>query len=92
MAWTYDRECDVAGQDPAKVKRLASRLQRLANDCNALGITIFGGSGSGSLRGFDGNRDRRIDERMLILATIEGPFDGGDGGATPDDDDLLRGE
>jgi len=87
-----ERECDVAAQDPATVRRLASRLQRLANDCDALGITIFGGSGSGSLRAWDGNRPRELTGRLLILASIEGPFDGGDGGSCPDDDGLERGE
>lgn len=88
----YERECDAAGQDVAQVKRLAARLQRIAIDCQRLGITIFGGSGSGDLRAQEANRSHGIHDRMLILASIGGPFDGGDGGSSPDENDLMRGE
>lgn len=92
QVWVNERECDIAGQDPKVIKRLANRLQKIANECGELGITIFGGSGTGSLRGFDGNRQRGLGGRMLILADIGGNFDGGDGGCTPDEDGLMRGE
>jgi len=88
-----ERECDAAGQDHERVKRLATRLKRLANECEELGITIFGGSGTGSLRGRDANMGRAYSMRgQLILAETMGPFDGGDGVASPDENDLLRGE
>lgn len=89
----YDRECDAAGQDPAKVARLARRLRKIARECEDLGITIFGGAHSGDLRAAEANKLRRgLSDRMLILASVPGPFDGGDGGSVPDEDGLLRGE
>lgn len=91
-SYVNERECDVAGQDPATIKRLTARFHRLATECQELGITIFGGSGSGSLRGEDANKPARLVDRKLILAHIGGPWDGGDGGASTDDDGLERGE
>lgn len=88
----YERECDVAGQDPVKVARLARRLRAVAADCQELGITIFGGAHSGDLRAPEGNKQRGVHDRLLILASVPGPFDGGDGGASEDADGLLRGE
>lgn len=89
----YDRECDVAGQDPVKVARLARRLRKIASECEDLGITIFGGAHSGDLRAAEANiAHRGLSDRMLILASVPGPFDGGDGGACEDEDGLMRGE
>lgn len=88
----YDRECDIAGQDPKKIARLAKRLRSVAAECEDLGITIFGGAHSGDLRCSDANKSRGLTDRMLILASIPGPWDGGDGGAYEDEDGLLRGE
>jgi len=80
------RECRAAGLDPAEVEKIARGLSRYAKQAENLGICIFGGSGSGDLR-FD---DRKGGQ--LILATLDGDYDGGDGANSPDDDGLLRGE
>ena len=53
-----------------------------------LGIYVFGGSGTGTLR-------IHLDDgkTALILANLDGCYyDGGDGGCRPDEDGLLRGE
>lgn len=89
----YERECDVAGQDPKTVARLARRLRSIASECEELGITIFGGAHSGDLRSAEANKAQRgVSDRMLILASVPGPFDGGDGGCYADEDGLMRGE
>ena len=61
-------------------------LSRYARQAQAIGIEIFGGSGSGSLRYVDGP------EGKLIVTDIDGHVDGGDGGSLLSDDGLLRGE
>lgn len=89
----YERECDVAGQDPKVVAKLARRLRNIARECSELGITIFGGSNGGDLRASEANKSYRgAQDRLLILASVPGPFDGGDGGCFPDEDGLMRGE
>jgi hypothetical protein len=56
-----------------QVASIARRLSKAGKEARALGLTIFGGSGNGSLRilgrGTSG-----------IVADIDGNFDGGDGG------------
>lgn len=51
------------------------------------GLTIFGGSGSGTLR----FRDDDV-KGALMVACIDGDFDGGDGAQTDYGDGLMRGE
>ncbi|WP_420104524.1 hypothetical protein [Bosea sp. (in: a-proteobacteria)] len=82
-------ECEAADLDPKAVDRLAKRLGRAARDAKRLGLTIFGGSGHGSLRIHDqGDRNG-----ALIVGVIEGTnWDGGDGGNYPHADGLWRGE
>ena len=80
-------ECEHAGLDPKAVQRIASGLSRYAKQADKLGIWIFGGSGSGSLR----FRDDR-DKNALIVGYLEGVFGGGDGGGGEDEDGLERGE
>jgi hypothetical protein len=93
MAYVNDRECDAAGLDPKVVERLARRIEKCAKECQALGITIFGGAHSGDLRADEANRGaRRVNERQLILAHMEGAWDGGDGGSNQDENGLQRGE
>jgi len=82
-----ERECAEAGIDPSRIESLVQRFDCLAREARALGLTIFGGSGLGSLRFRTGDH-----EHALILAGLEGPWDGGDGGCFPDDRGLLRGE
>ncbi|MFD1034118.1 hypothetical protein ACFQ15_05585 [Sphingomonas hankookensis] len=85
-----DDECRAAGLDPVEVDRIARRIARAARDAQRLGLTVFGGSGHGSLR-LCGNTDDR--GRPLIVAGIDaGSWDGGDGGYGPANDGLNRGE
>ena len=81
-------ECEAAGVDPEKLKRLAARLSKCGKELKEMGLEVFGGSGSGSIRtsmGFDG-------KGQLVLADIDGSYDGGDGAASYGEDGLLRGE
>lgn len=68
-----DEKCIENGLDPKKVASIARRLSKAAEEAVALGLTIFGGSGRGTLRisgkGTSGE-----------LADLDGRFDGGDGG------------
>lgn len=82
-------ECEAVGLDPKAVDRIAKRLGRAARAASRLGLTIFGGAGSGTLRFHDnvGNYG------PLIVAEIEGAnWDGGDGGDGYSPDGLKRGE
>lgn len=86
MSHVNEDECAAAGVNPKQVDSIARRLSRAAKDAAALGITIFGGSGTGSLRQHDARGP-------LILAELDGAcWDGGDGAASTDVDGLLRGE
>ena len=87
--YVNEDECEAAGLDPKKVESIARRLSAAGREADKLGITIFGGSSSGSLRIHD---KKGPQERALILADIDGYFDGGDGGYKEDDEGLLRGE
>lgn len=72
--------------DPAQVRRIATGLSRYAKEAHQLGLTVFGGAGSGQLRFNDGGNGG------LVVAELDGLFDGGDGASYEDDDGLLRGE
>lgn len=87
-----ENECDRAGIDTKRVASIARRLSKAAKDASALGLTIFGGSGSGSLRWHDRySNDPR--EAPLVVAHLTGSnFDGGDGAEQADDFGLTRGE
>jgi hypothetical protein len=87
MAYIHEKECEAAGLDPKEVLRIARGISKYAKQAQALGIQVFGGSGTGSLRFPDGwNGD-------LVLADLDGTFDGGDGKANDfGDDGLMRGE
>ena len=86
MAFIHEEECLAAGLDPKEVKRIAAGLSRYAKQAEKLGLCIFGGSGSGTLR-FDDHGPG-----SLVVADINGTFDGGDGGSNTYEDGLLRGE
>lgn len=79
-------ECKAAGLDPKEVERIAKGLSRYARQADALGLVIFGGNGTGTLRYDDGCSGR------LIVADIDGHIDGGDGGTSCSSDGLSRGE
>ena len=88
MAYVNERECKAAGKDPRRVKELADELYRISVRMKRMGVYVFGGSGSGSIRA-----KSEGDDRPLILAGFSGyGFDGGDGAEREDGDGLLRGE
>ena len=79
--------CRKVHLDVKKIESIARRLSKAAHEAELLGITVFGGSGTGSLRIHDDPRNN-----ALILAQLNGVFDGGDGGYHEDDEGFLRGE
>lgn len=82
-----EAECAAAGLDPKVVRSIARRLSKAAKEAQKLGITIFGGSGTGSLRFSDDPR-----KSALEIAYLDGTFDGGDGAEHDWGDGLIRGE
>lgn len=84
----FEDECHAAGVDPKEVARIARGLSRYAKEAQTLGLEIFGGSGFGSLRA----EHDRSNLGRLVLASLDGMYDGGDGAYGPDDDGLMRGE
>lgn len=86
MAHINVSECEAVAADPKAVEKLTKRLERIVQDLDNLGLTIFGGAGGISLRAYDAIGP-------IILAYIGGKnIDGGAGDATPGTDGLLRGE
>lgn len=83
----YLKECEKAGLDIKKVDSIARRISKAAKEAKEIGIEIFGGSGTGTLRYYDDH-----DKRPLLIADLDGIFDGGDGAAIEDDEGFLRGE
>lgn len=77
-------ECKAAGLDPAKVTDLARLASRAGVLAESMGLTIFG-SGEGRIQ-------QRKADRPLVLAYLDGNFDGGAGDARDAEDGLLRGE
>lgn len=85
--YTNEAECEAAGIDPKEVERIAKGISRYARQAAALGIQIFGGGAySGSLRFPEDGKG------ALVLADLDGTFEGGDGATDWDNDGLLRGE
>ena len=89
-------ECLAAGVDFREAAKLEKVLLKAHRMASKLGVTIFGGSGSGSLRKHPENGGTFGDSyryRAYILIQLPcGGFDGGDGGTDLDADGLLRGE
>ena len=82
MPIIYEAECGVAGLDPKEVRRIALGIERYGKQADKLGIELFGGSGSCSMR-FADERARDGTRRYgnLIVADLFGFLcDGGDGG------------
>lgn len=77
------RECKAAGLDPKEVERIARGLSRYGKAASDLGLTVFGGSGTGLLHTSDG---------LVVASMRHGWFDGGDGAAREDKNGLLRSE
>lgn len=70
----------------SELKKIASGFSRLGRRVEKLGVHIFGGSGTGSLRKNDGT------DKAVIIAWIDGIYDGGDGACREGEDGILRGE
>ena len=86
-----DDEILAAGFDEAELKRITSiarRISKAAKEAREMGIEVFGGTGSGTLR----YNDSVGQGGGLILAYLDGIFDGGCGATCEDDYGLLRGE
>lgn len=89
MSYANENECEAAGLDIKKVGSLARRFEKLSKEAHAMGLYVFGGSGSGTLR----YSDRDGGNTPLIVASISpNGFDGGCGASRNDGDGLLRGE
>jgi hypothetical protein len=85
MRFAQESECEAAGVDAKKVESIARRLASLGKEAKALGLMIFGGSGTGTLRPYG--------ERPLIVARIgTDSWDGGCGATDYDSEGLERGE
>lgn len=86
MTRINESECEAAGLCPKEVNRIASGLSRYAKQAEKMGLCIFGGAGAGSIRFNDRGPG------SLVVAELDGDFDGGDGGTEEDENGLLRGE
>ncbi|MDN0082402.1 hypothetical protein QU487_06495 [Crenobacter sp. SG2305] len=86
MVSINEQEIEAAGLDQIEVQRIARGLSRYAKQAAALGLTIFGGACGGSLRFDDGG------DGALIVAELDGSFEGGDGAFMNDADGICRGE
>lgn len=75
------------GISVSKVRKIAALINEAGKLASQSGITIFGGSGTGTLR-----KPRGAEDRLFILADLEGNFDGGDGACFRDTEGFLRGE
>lgn len=87
--YVNEAECIAAGLDPKEVEKVAKGLARQLKAARALGVYVFGGSGSGSLRYNDGDAGKG---HLVVADCLPGTVDGGDGATFPDEDGLLRGE
>jgi len=87
MTTIYENECKAADLDTKEVKRIAAGISRYAKQAQKLGLEVFGGSGTGTLRIND-----NLAQCQLIVADLDGKFDGGDGATNEDESGLLRGE
>lgn len=76
IIYADEESCLAAGVDPKKIELLAKKVSRLAREVEAMGLFIFGGSGSGTLRTV-----RTYDYGQIVVANLDGNiWSGGDGG------------
>ncbi len=68
-----EARCEQFGLDARKVMAVARRLSNAAREAQKMGLKVFGGAGSGSLRVSGGGSQNDV-------ARLDGNFDGGDGG------------
>ena len=85
----YKSECSKAGLDEKRIAALARIIEKAARELHGIGVCIFGASTHGSLRFSDGDATKYGE---LILASMGGLWDGGNGACWHKDDGLLRGE
>ena len=87
----YEEECEAAGLDPKEVARIARGIERYVKQAKKLGLTVFGGGTSGSLR-FTDERAMKWGNVIVVYFT-EGYWNGGDGGlSSAKGEGLRRGE
>ncbi len=70
-------KCEEFDLDYKKIQSIARRISNAAKEAQEMGLCIFGGSGSGSLRYGHANLHG---PGHNIVADLDGRFDGGDGG------------
>lgn len=88
MIYADEESCKAAGVDPMKVESLAKRLEKLGREASKMGLFIFGGSGSGTLR----TRESYGNRNIVVASFGEGSeWDGGDG-STIMIDGVIYGE
>lgn len=82
MIYADEKSCRAAGVDPKKVESLARRLNKLGKEAEKMGLFIFGGSGTGTLR-----TEKEYDHGQIVVGVISygGTWDGGDGGIREND-------
>ena len=68
--------CEEFGLDPKQVRSIAARLSKAAMEADKLGLEVFGGSGTGTLRFI---RAPKQGPGHSVVAGLDGYFDGGDG-------------
>ena len=71
-----EEACERFGLDSKAVASIARRMSRAAREASELGLIVFGGAGSGSLRFAQNDRGGH----QMEVASLDGNFDGGDGG------------
>jgi hypothetical protein len=83
----YPKSCDLAGVDRKKVASIARRIDRAMADLDVLGLTLFGGTWSATIRAdIPGKRE-------IILASLDGcATSGGCGAQSEDAEGIMRGE
>jgi hypothetical protein len=87
-----EEECAFARLDAQRVASIARRISRAAEEARAMGLSVFGGSGNGTLRWHAEHGNGPITQGALVVAHLDGSFDGGDGAEHQDELGLTRGE
>ncbi len=78
MRHSVDEEaCERFGLDVAKVRSIARRISKAAMEAEQMGLAVFGGSGTGTLRFMDAPTQGPGHSEV---AGLQGYFDGGHGG------------
>jgi hypothetical protein len=94
MVYLNENECDFVGYSEAKrrkITRLATEIERAAKQLSKMGIQIFAGGSSTTLRYLDEKHTEGYGA-VIIGGISGGCWDGGDGGSENDGEGILRGE